>query len=69
MPDVNERVRELEARNSELRGLLAAILPDHSGACCTFDEFKNVVVTPKSCRCPDVYHRVRRALFGADWIG
>jgi hypothetical protein len=65
--DLKERVAELEARNAELRGLLASMLPPHSGACCTFDNYKNVVVTAASCQCLDLTKRIRRALYGADW--
>jgi hypothetical protein len=61
------RVAELEARNAELRGLLAALLPMHSGSCCDFDADKNVVVTEASCQCSALHMRARRALLGPGW--
>jgi hypothetical protein len=59
----------LEARSAELRGLLAALLPMHSGSCCTFHpETKKVIVTEASCRCTTAQMRARRALLGGNWV-
>jgi hypothetical protein len=50
-----------DSYTSELRGLLAALLPRHSGACCTMVDGK-VTITEVSCRCTVAEQRARRAL-------
>ena len=62
MPDLVERVAELEARNAELRKVIASLLPRHSGSCCTYDAADKVIVTEASCRCPETIRRARQAV-------
>ena len=58
---------ELTLMNANLRECLASLLPQHCGACCTFDEAHGVVITEESCVCGPVEKRARIALLGPGW--
>lgn len=60
-----EAVVRMHEEAANLRELLAAMLPTHSGSCCTFDSDGKVVVTKESCKCGPITMRARLAL--AEW--
>lgn len=50
---------DMRARVAELGSAVKALLPPHSGLCCTFDAAGAVAVTQASCKCPEREHLAR----------
>jgi len=63
MSDIESKA-ELRAEVARLRAALEVLvsMQQHSGACCTFDDAKRVVVTTASCRCGPELKQARAAL-------
>ena len=65
--ELKARLVAESARAAELESAVKALLPHHSGSCCTFDASGKVIVTQTSCKCPEHVH-LARILVG-EWPG